>query len=85
MAKTFDDIRPRSLVTFLIPNGIGRNGQEWKELGNGGPTKRGVYSLVYDRVRHEALFYGSGILEDGIWILDSETWKWQNNDWHLVR
>jgi len=26
-----DRITPRKRVTVLVPNGIGRNGQEWKE------------------------------------------------------
>ena len=29
--NTFNNLRPGRRVTFLIPNGIGRNGQEWKE------------------------------------------------------
>lgn len=28
---TFANLKPRDLVTFLIPSGIGRYGQEWKE------------------------------------------------------
>ena len=27
----YNQIKPRSKVTILIPNGIGRNGLEWKE------------------------------------------------------
>jgi len=27
----FSEIRPGKRITFLIPNGIGRNGQEYKE------------------------------------------------------
>jgi len=27
--KTFSDIRPGDRVTILVPNGMGRNGQEW--------------------------------------------------------
>lgn len=29
--ETFANIKPRSLVTFRIPNGIGRGGVEYKE------------------------------------------------------
>lgn len=29
--KTFADIRVGDRVTILVPNGIGRHGQEWKE------------------------------------------------------
>lgn len=29
--KTFNDLKPRQTITFLIPNGIGRNGAEFKE------------------------------------------------------
>lgn len=29
--KTFNDLKPRQTITFLIPNGIGRNGVEYKE------------------------------------------------------
>lgn len=28
---TFKNLKPQSRVTFLVPNGIGRNGQEWKQ------------------------------------------------------
>lgn len=28
---SFQNLRPRQLVTFLIPNGIGRHGVEYKE------------------------------------------------------
>ncbi len=31
MNETFQNIRPRDTVHFLIPNGIGRNGVEWKK------------------------------------------------------
>lgn len=30
MSKSFKDIRPGDRVTILIPNGIGRDGVEWK-------------------------------------------------------
>ncbi len=29
--SVFSDIKPHDRVTILVPNGIGRNGQEWKE------------------------------------------------------
>lgn len=37
---TFNDIRPGDRVTFLVPNGIGRDGVEWKE-------KSGRATLVF--------------------------------------
>jgi|TARA_Y100000296_G_C5123816_1_gene231792 hypothetical protein len=43
--KTFDDIKPRSLVTFLIPNGIGRNGVEYKEK-SGRAVMKGPHGWV---------------------------------------
>jgi hypothetical protein len=39
-ASTFKGIRPGDRVTFLVPNGIGRNGQEWTE-------KSGRATLVF--------------------------------------
>jgi len=29
--NTFKNIKPHTTVTFLIPNGFGRNGQEYKQ------------------------------------------------------
>jgi hypothetical protein len=39
-ASTFNGIRPGDRVTFLVPNGIGRNGHEWK-------AKSGRATLVF--------------------------------------
>lgn len=37
----FKNLRPGQRVTFLVPNGIGRNGQEWKK-------KTGRVVMVFD-------------------------------------
>lgn len=44
-STNFEDIKPRSKVTFLIPNGIGRNGVEYKEK-TGRVVMRGTYGWV---------------------------------------
>lgn len=40
--KAFADIRPGDRVTILVPNGLGRNGLEWKE-SSGRVVMRGDY------------------------------------------
>jgi hypothetical protein len=43
--KTLADIKHGDKVTILIPNGMGRNGQEWKEK-TGRAVMRGPYGWV---------------------------------------
>ena len=45
MRKSFDQIKPRSLVTFLIPNGIGKDGVEYKQK-KGRAVMRGPHGWV---------------------------------------
>lgn len=90
------DARRGHIVFFGGRTGVGQtgsslsdtwmwDGQVWKRLTGAGPLKRGIYALVYDRVDHHALFYGSGIRKEGRWILDAESWIWEDNAWHMVR
>ena len=44
-SEVIDAIRAGDRVTILIPNGIGRNGQEWKEK-TGRAVMRGPYGWV---------------------------------------
>jgi len=43
--KSFQDIKPGDRVTILVQNGIGRNGQEWRE-SSGRVIMRGEYGWV---------------------------------------
>ena len=86
-ALTFDTVREEVLLfsgrygDSLLTDTWTWNGSRWQDLGVTGPTKRGIYALAFDRSRGEAVFYGSGLRQDGSWVLDAETWIWKGDAW----
>jgi hypothetical protein len=56
---------------------------EWKEIRTAGPSKRLVYSMVYDRNNGVAFFFGGGHRSESGWVLHNETWVWNGKAWSL--
>src|SRR5215471_13940909 len=74
----------RSIVAAIVLCGVAGAQPNWLQLSpSTSPLAREAGPMVYDRARQQILMFGGAVLSGSSFIMGSDTWLWDGQNWQL--